>query len=83
MSCCGSRRGAWRSEPALVARRTPALGTDPHASEEAPKLRCAGKAPLYLRGPSSGRAYRFGDEPIPVDAADLQALLRTGRLELA
>ena len=81
MSCCGLRRAAWRSESSLVARRTPA--PTPRAdAEQAPHLRCTGKAPLYLRGPSSGRAYRFGDEPVPVDAADLEALLRTGRLEL-
>ena len=82
MSCCGSRRAAWRSEPSLRARTKP-IAEPEHADGEAPRLRCTGSAPLYLRGPASGRAYRFGAEPVPVDAADLEALLRTGRLERA
>ena len=88
MSCCGSRRAAWRSDDDLAPRRpTHAPGNAPAVRETHLRVSASAKrggATLYLRGPSSGRAYRFTAEVgTAVDAVDAEALLRTGRLERA
>lgn len=79
MSCCGQRRASLVQEQ--IARRAtlprPAL-----AASDEPRLRSRHGKALCLRGPHSGRAYRFlTDTATSVDARDVEALLRTGLFE--
>lgn len=79
MSCCGKRRANLMQEQ--IARRVTAPRPAPPATDE-PQLRCRGGKALCLRGPHSGRAYRFlSHTAINVDARDFEALLRTGLFE--
>ena len=79
MSCCGQRRTALVQEQ--IARRATAPRPTLAASDE-PRLRSRHGKALCLRGPHSGRAYRFlTDSAIAVDPRDMEALLRTGLFE--
>jgi len=78
MSCCGSKRAALRTEN--FARSAPVVVVQPAPNDAVP-LRPTTHAHLLLRGPYSGRAYRFTDTvATAVDACDVEALLRTGLL---
>jgi hypothetical protein len=83
MSCCGRRRAEAALHTHTEIRPAP-MPASAHAADAAPdseRLRCIPGRSLLVRGPRSGRAYRFTeDESIPVDARDLEALLRTGLL---
>lgn len=79
MSCCGQRRTSLMQEQ--IARRATAPRPAPPPSDE-PQLCCRGGKALCLRGPHSGRPYRFlADTATTVDVRDVEALLRTGLFE--
>jgi len=88
MGCCGQSRDAYRvAEPApyqppplppRAAAPRPAAGASPAPGTV--RLRFLQRARVRVRGPATGADYEFsGSEPVRVvNAADAEALLRTG-----
>lgn len=93
--CCGSRRAAWRSASASPVRQAAGPPTStPQAAPAGPwaaggfptvDVRYGESGEVELRGPVTGRAYRFsGVEPLQsVDARDAAILLRGAAFEPA
>ena len=98
--CCGSRRAAWRSgmtaSPAPSAQTSPSPSSTPTpAPPPGPPqvqggfatvvLRYDRSAEARLRGPITGRAYRFsGADPVQVvDARDAAIFVRNTAFRLA
>lgn len=84
MSCCGHRRATFNSAsaPARARMQTaarPAVPTSPAPAAAEPRLRYLGTTAIALRGPRSGRIYRFAaaGDAMAVDGRDLDALLAT------
>ena len=69
------------SQPAMVGRQVTAhtRSAQPFPTHSSVALRYTETSPILVRGPASGRQYRFsGSEPVQaVDARDVVALLRT------
>jgi len=78
MSCCGSRRAAWRS-----VATTPAPAVAPPAPQNPVRLGHRGSTSTVVRGARSGFTYLFGPSgsTLEVDGADADALLATDRFE--
>ena len=77
MSCCGQKRATMNALTAPPEAQRPA----PALSSQA-MLRHAREGGIVLRGPYSGRFYRFSNQDATaVLAEDADALLRTGVLE--
>jgi len=98
--CCGSRRAAWRAyapaatsslrsagpPPAAATRPQPAAGpAAPRGGFPTVPLRYHDAAEIQVRGPASGRAYRFSvAEPVQdVDARDAQVFMRNAAFQPA
>lgn len=89
MSCCGTKRGkAGRFEGSAqrrgyrLANAAVAAQTDGQGQEI--RIRYRGRDTIALRGPMSGRSYRFdAGEVATVHPLDCAALLRSGHFALA
>jgi len=80
MSCCGQRRQALANPPvSLMPSRGYGATAIRSAHTGGVGLRYRGLGPFTLRSPRSGRLYACGGTgaALQVDAADVDALLRT------
>jgi hypothetical protein len=79
MSCCGSKRSAWRTSTTYA----PAPVQTPPVLFSPTRVRYRGEGPIVIRGAVTGFAYVFTDptQGLDADGRDVADMLQSGHFE--